>query len=104
MTRLHWRFQGRGPPSSWACLLSASPVETAKPFAEWTAPVNLGEDVNSAFNEFLPSCPRMASASISPPTARGNSVEKTSGSHGERAATTAGGAGESRSPVNTGFE
>lgn len=55
MTRLHRRFKAVGP-AFLVCLamLSASPVETAKPFEAWTAPVNLGEDVNSAFNEFLP--------------------------------------------------
>ena len=30
------------------------PVETAKKFSEWSAPVNLGPDINSAFEEFLP--------------------------------------------------
>ena len=55
MTRHHWRFL--------ACnlvvlvvvgLLDIASVQTAKPFGEWTLPVNLGEDVNSGFEEFLP--------------------------------------------------
>jgi WD40-like Beta Propeller Repeat len=35
-------------------VVTVCPVETAKPFGEWTAPVNLGADVNSIFGEFLP--------------------------------------------------
>lgn len=39
-------------------LLTGLRVETAKPSAEWTPPLNVGETVNSSFNEFLPALSR----------------------------------------------
>ena len=55
MTRLRWTFKA-GPLALLAVVsvLTTGAVETARPFAGWTAPVNLGADVNSAFDEFLP--------------------------------------------------
>lgn len=35
-------------------LLASHPVGTVKRFSEWSIPVNVGQDVNSAFDEFLP--------------------------------------------------
>jgi hypothetical protein len=55
MTRRNWR----GGLASLALLavlaiLVPHQVETAKRFAEWSEPINLGPVVNSAFEEFLP--------------------------------------------------
>jgi hypothetical protein len=55
MTRLHWRFKSGGLAFIVGLsLLTTPPVQTAKSLAAWTAPINLGGDVNSAFDEFLP--------------------------------------------------
>src|SRR5215208_1354638 len=55
VARYHWRFRLRIA----VCLagiasLAASFVETAGAFGDWSAPANLGEAVNSAFEDFLP--------------------------------------------------
>jgi hypothetical protein len=55
MTRLRWTFNaGSLAFLVGVSVVTAPQVETAKPFAAWTAPINLGNDVNSAFDEFLP--------------------------------------------------
>ena len=55
MTRNHRRFLVCNLVALiGVAVLDIASVETAKPFGEWTAPVNLGENVNSAFEEFLP--------------------------------------------------
>jgi len=59
MTRLRRTFKaGTLALLVGVSVLTAAPVETARPFAAWTAPVNLGGDVNSAFDEFLPELSR----------------------------------------------
>jgi hypothetical protein len=55
VARHHWRPR----LAIAACLagvagLATSLVETAGPFGDWSAPVNLGAGVNSAFEDFLP--------------------------------------------------
>jgi Tol biopolymer transport system component len=51
----HWRAKPRHIAFFVGLSLAAShPAETAKERPEWTAPVNLGPNVNSTFEEFLP--------------------------------------------------
>ena len=55
MTRRNWSVKSGGMAFLLGLSLFMSyPVETAKKFAEWSAPINLGPVVNSAFEEFLP--------------------------------------------------
>ena len=55
MTRRNWSVKSGGMAFLLGLSLFMSyPVETAKKFAEWSAPINLGPVVNSGFNEDLP--------------------------------------------------
>ena len=53
MKRCSWRARLRGLAFLVVlAILVPQQVETAKTFSEWSAPVNLGPVVNSAFEEF----------------------------------------------------
>ncbi len=55
MARHHWRFRiGIAVCLAGIASLAASFVKTAGAFGDWSAPANLGEAVNSAFEDFLP--------------------------------------------------
>ena len=55
MARHHWRFRiGIAVCLAGIASLAASFVETAGAFGDWSPPVNLGDGVNSAFEDFLP--------------------------------------------------
>ena len=55
MARHRWRPQiGAAACVAGVALLLTSSVDTAGRFSDWSVPVNLGEGVNSAFEEFLP--------------------------------------------------
>jgi Tol biopolymer transport system component len=55
MTHCSWRVRLCGLAFLVVlAILVPQQVETAKKFSEWSAPVNLGPVVNSAFEEFLP--------------------------------------------------
>jgi len=55
VARHHWRFRiGIAVCLAGIASVTASFVETAGAFGDWSAPANLGEAVNSAFEDFLP--------------------------------------------------
>ena len=55
MKHVHWRpMAGALALLVAVSVLTAASIETAKPFAAWTAPINLGDTVNSPYDEFLP--------------------------------------------------
>lgn len=53
MTHVHSKAGGLALLVALSALAAIS-VETAKPFADWTEPINLGDQVNSTYDEFLP--------------------------------------------------
>ena len=55
VARHHWQFRiGIAVCLAGIASLAGSFVETAGRFGDWSAPVNLGDGVNSAFEDFLP--------------------------------------------------
>jgi hypothetical protein len=55
MARHHWRLRiAAATGLAGIALFTTTSVDTAGRFGDWSAPVNLGEGVNSAFDEFLP--------------------------------------------------
>lgn len=55
MARHHWRFRiGIAVCLAGIASLAASFIETAGAFGDWSPPANLGDGVNSAFEDFLP--------------------------------------------------
>ena len=61
-------------------VLAVSPVYTVKPFSTWSEPENLGEAVNSSYEEFLPELSKDEfELVLLRRIARGHSEAKTSG-------------------------
>ena len=54
LTRLSLRMMAGIAGAAMCTVLAVSPVYTVKPFSTWSEPENLGEAVNSSYDEFLP--------------------------------------------------
>ena len=54
LTRLSLRMMAGIAGAAMCTVLAVSPVYTVKPFSTWSEPENLGEAVNSSYEEFLP--------------------------------------------------